>query len=186
MSTNKANADCAFRVESDQQEAASARSVGNATCDKSPSELFNVTQASGGDATTNAKQAHGKFDLVTLMAQLRAVLETVNIAMLSIAGADTAELVPQLKPLAETDGVSFAVAVSTPFAAHRMIPAGARVLRMRQLVEHTGLSRATLYALQNSDPTFPRKVHLTLRSVGWIDLEVDAWLASRIQLRAAA
>lgn len=55
-----------------------------------------------------------------------------------------------------------------------------QILRMKQLVQRTKLSRATLYALTASDPSFPRKIKLSARTVGYIESEVDAWIASRI------
>lgn len=55
-----------------------------------------------------------------------------------------------------------------------------RILRMKQLIERTQLSRATLYVLMANDPTFPRKIKLTARTVGWLESEVDAWITSRI------
>lgn len=60
-----------------------------------------------------------------------------------------------------------------------------RILRMKQLIERTNLSRATLYVLMATDPTFPRKVKLTARSVGFLESDVDAWIASRAQLCAS-
>lgn len=59
------------------------------------------------------------------------------------------------------------------------------VLRMKQLVERTKLSRATLYVLMATDPTFPRKIKLTARSVGWLESEVDAWIISRADSECA-
>lgn len=61
-----------------------------------------------------------------------------------------------------------------------------RILRMKQLIERTNLSRATLYVLMASDPTFPRKIKLTARSIGFLEFEVDDWIASRVQGRDAA
>lgn len=61
-----------------------------------------------------------------------------------------------------------------------------QILRMKQLVERTKLSRATLYALIASDPTFPRKIQLTTRTVGWLESEVDAWISSRASSRPIA
>ncbi|WP_233409938.1 helix-turn-helix transcriptional regulator [Burkholderia anthina] len=58
-----------------------------------------------------------------------------------------------------------------------------RILRMKQMPERTGLSRATLYVVMSSDPTFPAKINLTARTVGWLESEVDAWIASRAALR---
>ncbi|HDR9105116.1 helix-turn-helix transcriptional regulator [Burkholderia semiarida] len=61
-----------------------------------------------------------------------------------------------------------------------------RVLRIKQLIERTNLSRATLYALMSNDLTFPRKIKLTARSVGFLESEVDAWIAARADSRNAA
>lgn len=61
----------------------------------------------------------------------------------------------------------------------RQLDKALRILRMKQLVERTGLSRATLYVLMATDPTFPRKVKLTARSIGFLESDVDGWIASR-------
>jgi predicted DNA-binding transcriptional regulator AlpA len=68
----------------------------------------------------------------------------------------------------------------------RQLDTALRVLRMKQLIERTNLSRATLYVLIASDPTFARKIKLTARSVGFLESEVDAWIASRAESRDAA
>jgi len=60
-------------------------------------------------------------------------------------------------------------------------PGKVYVLRMKQLLERTKLSRATLYVLMATDPTFPRKIKLTARSVGWLESEVEAWIMSRAE-----
>lgn len=65
----------------------------------------------------------------------------------------------------------------------RQLDKGLRILRMKQLVERMGLSRATLYTLMSADPTFPAKINLTVRTVGWLEIEVDAWIAARAQAR---
>ncbi|WP_259393742.1 AlpA family transcriptional regulator [Ralstonia pickettii] len=67
----------------------------------------------------------------------------------------------------------------------RQLDKALRILRMKQVVERTGLSRATVYVLMATDPTFPRKIHLTARSVGFLEFDVDAWIASRAQLCAS-
>ncbi|WP_233588323.1 AlpA family transcriptional regulator [Herminiimonas sp. KBW02] len=51
---------------------------------------------------------------------------------------------------------------------------------MKQLIERTQLSRSTLYWLIVNDPTFPRKIKLSVRTVGYCEFSVDAWIASRI------
>lgn len=61
-----------------------------------------------------------------------------------------------------------------------------RILRMKQLIERTNLSRATLYVLMSKDASFPRKIKLTERSIGFLESEVDAWITIRAQMRAVA
>lgn len=68
----------------------------------------------------------------------------------------------------------------------RQLGTALRILRIKQLIERTQLSRATLYVLMSTDPTFPKKVQLTARTVGFLESEVDAWIAARAQLRLAA
>ncbi len=60
------------------------------------------------------------------------------------------------------------------------------ILRIKQLIERTNLSRATLYVLMATDPTFPKKIKLTARSIGFLESEVDGWIQSRAQRRGAA
>ncbi|WP_244814725.1 AlpA family transcriptional regulator [Caballeronia sp. Lep1P3] len=67
----------------------------------------------------------------------------------------------------------------------RQLDKALRILRMKQLIECTNLSRATLYVLMATDPTFPRKIKLTARSVGFLESEVDAWIVARALLRSA-
>lgn len=57
------------------------------------------------------------------------------------------------------------------------------VLRLKEVVSLTGLSRSTIYDKQNPksprfDPTFPQKVYLGARAVGWFQKEIEAWLDS--------
>lgn len=56
-----------------------------------------------------------------------------------------------------------------------------QILRMKQLVQRTHLSRATLYVLMSTDPTFPQKIKLTARTVGYLETDVDTWIASRAE-----
>jgi len=68
----------------------------------------------------------------------------------------------------------------------RQLDKALRILRMKQLIERMNLSRATLYVLMANAPTFPKKIKLTARSIGFLESEVDAWIESRAQLRGAA
>lgn len=53
------------------------------------------------------------------------------------------------------------------------------ILRRKQVVERTGLSRSTIY-LRIQEGTFPKPVNLGARAVGWPSDEVVALNAARI------
>jgi prophage regulatory protein len=53
------------------------------------------------------------------------------------------------------------------------------VLRLAQVIERTGLRKTKIYELQ-SEGEFPMRVKITAHAVGWIEHEVQAWLAERI------
>ena len=53
------------------------------------------------------------------------------------------------------------------------------LLRLKQLEIRTGLSKATLYKLIKTG-NFPAQKQLGLRSVGWLESDVTAWIESRI------
>lgn len=66
-----------------------------------------------------------------------------------------------------------------------------KILRIKRLKEKTGLSGSSVYNKLNSrskyfDETFPKPIRLGASSVGWLESEVDAWITSRADLRAAA
>ena len=59
-------------------------------------------------------------------------------------------------------------------------PPGDRLLVDRPAVlALTGLTRASLHTIEQSDPTFPQRVVLTERLVRWYRDEVIAWIAAR-------
>ena len=53
------------------------------------------------------------------------------------------------------------------------------IIRLKQLAGRVGLSRSTIYS-RVAEGTFPKPISLGLRSVGWIEAEVDAWLRERL------
>ena len=57
-----------------------------------------------------------------------------------------------------------------------------RILRRNQVEARTGLSRSTIY-LQMSHGNFPKSISLGARAVGWLESEIEDWLASRIKVR---
>lgn len=54
------------------------------------------------------------------------------------------------------------------------------ILRLPNVKARTGLSRSTIY-LRIAEGSFPTPVSLGGRAVGWIEGEVNDWLARRIQ-----
>lgn len=57
-----------------------------------------------------------------------------------------------------------------------------KVLRLPQVIQKTGLSRATIYAYIKKDQ-FPAPFPLSERSVGWLESSIDSWIDSRVALR---
>lgn len=57
-----------------------------------------------------------------------------------------------------------------------------RLLKLREVQTLTALSRATIYRYISSGH-FPKAVQLGLRSVAWIEGEVQGWINQRILRR---
>lgn len=63
------------------------------------------------------------------------------------------------------------------------------ILRRKQVEARTGLSCSSIYArLRHNpkrpgdfDPTFPKPVSIGAKAVGWIEAEIDAWLAAQVE-----
>jgi len=56
------------------------------------------------------------------------------------------------------------------------------ILRFPQVQARTGLSRSALNTLVRNG-RFPRPVRLTNRALGWLSVDIDAWISAK---RAAA
>ena len=54
-------------------------------------------------------------------------------------------------------------------------PTRKKLLRLKQVVEATGLSRASIYR-QIQSQTFPRPVEIGPKSVAWVEGEVQEWM----------
>ena len=52
------------------------------------------------------------------------------------------------------------------------------VLRRRQVEARTGLGRSSLYALIAAGQ-FPSPIRLSANTDGWLEHEIDAWIAER-------
>ena len=52
-----------------------------------------------------------------------------------------------------------------------------KVLRLLAVMDHTGLSRSTIY-LKVSQGTFPKPVSLGARVIGWSENLITSWIES--------
>lgn len=79
------------------------------------------------------------------------------------------------------DGICKAQGVKTanPLAARLPTPIE-RALRLPQVCTITGLRRSMIYRLQ-AEKRFPQRIKLSERAVGWLEREVQEWLAERIK-----
>ena len=56
-----------------------------------------------------------------------------------------------------------------------------KILRLPIVLDRTGLSRSTVYQ-RVAEGKFPRPVSLGARAVGWIETEVEEWIARQIDV----
>jgi len=54
------------------------------------------------------------------------------------------------------------------------------ILRLSDVKARTGLSRSTIYAAVRSG-RFPSQIRIGPRAVGWLETEVESWLAMQIE-----
>ncbi len=54
------------------------------------------------------------------------------------------------------------------------------ILRLKQVMARTGLSRSSIYA-KISDGNFPAQVRLGQRAVGFVESEIEAWITRQIE-----
>lgn len=57
-----------------------------------------------------------------------------------------------------------------------------RVIRRSKIHQKTGLSITQIWRLEKAG-LFPKKIKLGANSVGWLESEVDAWVAARVKER---
>lgn len=58
-----------------------------------------------------------------------------------------------------------------------------RIVRIKSVLDRTGLSRATLYR-KIKDGTFPRQSRISIHCAGWHESEINAWVANPAGYRA--
>jgi prophage regulatory protein len=52
-----------------------------------------------------------------------------------------------------------------------------RIIRLKTVLDRTGLSRTTLYR-KIADGTFPDKVRISIHGAGWYESAVNRWIAN--------
>jgi prophage regulatory protein len=55
-----------------------------------------------------------------------------------------------------------------------------RILRLPNVIDRVGIGRSSIYA-GIAAGTFPKQIQLGARSVGWIESEINYWVAARIR-----
>ena len=65
-----------------------------------------------------------------------------------------------------------------------VVPEADRIIRLKTVLDRTGLSRSTLYR-KVAEGTFPRQLRIAARCAGWRESAVDAWLNDPICYRDA-
>lgn len=60
-----------------------------------------------------------------------------------------------------------------------------RLIRIKQVIEITGLSKTTIYDLGHAG-RFPKPVRLSEKAVAWVEAEINAWIEERIAARDAS
>ena len=59
-----------------------------------------------------------------------------------------------------------------------------RIIRLKEVMDCTGLGRSTIYKYMG-EGSFPQRVTLGDRAVGWVESEVMSWVMARIEARDA-
>jgi len=59
---------------------------------------------------------------------------------------------------------------------------GSRIIRKQEVKIKTGLPNSTIYELI-SQGKFPKQIKLSARSSGWLESEIDEWIATKVAER---
>jgi prophage regulatory protein len=90
---------------------------------------------------------------------------------------------PEHAVIADRLGVEPCRDVEMPPPRHKAAPL--RLIRIRKVLDKTGLSRASIYRYINQG-RFPRSVSLGTRNAAWVESEINAWIGRRIAERDLA
>ncbi|WP_349322122.1 AlpA family phage regulatory protein [Asticcacaulis sp. MM231] len=57
-----------------------------------------------------------------------------------------------------------------------------RIIRLKTVLDRTGLSRSTLYR-KITEGTFPSQLKISVHGAGWHELSVNQWIADPVRWR---
>ena len=60
-----------------------------------------------------------------------------------------------------------------------------KILRLPDVTNITGLSRSSIYQ-KISDGDFPKQISLGAKSVGWVESDIQTWIADKIQMQGGS
>jgi prophage regulatory protein len=126
----------------------------------------------GDNSTNSAADLSGRRSMIF---RVRPSLIERHFFMLPIPGKDT----PMTARTARTTRTPGSGSPDSPE------PRPIRILRLAQVLDVTGLGKSKLYELQ-AQGEFPMRVQMTRYCVGWVEGEVQEWLASRLARRPLA
>lgn len=56
-----------------------------------------------------------------------------------------------------------------------------KILRMPEVIEKTGCARSSIYR-KISLGEFPEQIRLGVRTIGWIEDEIDDWIKTQVEM----
>jgi prophage regulatory protein len=62
------------------------------------------------------------------------------------------------------------------------MPASDRIVRLKTVLDRTGLSRATIYR-KIAEGTFPSQIRISINGAGWRESDIDCWIADPVAWR---
>lgn len=63
------------------------------------------------------------------------------------------------------------------------MPEPDRIIRLRTVLDRTGLSRSTIYR-KIAEGTFPPQLRISVNGAGWSEAEINRWVANPAAYRA--
>lgn len=62
------------------------------------------------------------------------------------------------------------------------MPISDRIVRLKTVLDRTGLSRATIYR-KIAEGTFPSQIRISINGAGWRESDIDCWIADPVAWR---